>query len=373
MKTEKAENSIREILTLADIHINGNHPWDIRVNDKSFYQQTILNGSMGAGEAYMEKRWECLRLDEFFNHVFRAAIEDKIRTKWELIAEVFLTKIFNRQTRSRAFRVGQKHYDLDNHLFECMLDKRMTYTGAYWKGATTLDEAQENKLDLTCRKLNLRKGMHILDIGCGWGSFAKFAAEKYGVSVTGITVSKEQVKFGKDMCEGLPVDFILTDYRDMKGKFDHIVSLGMFEHVGVKNYRTYMKVAHRCLKDDGIFLLHTIGGNTSGTTNDAWIDKYIFPNSMLPSIKQIGEAIEGIFVMEDWHNFSADYDRTLMAWNNNFATHWDELKDRYDEKFYRMWTYYLLMCAGSFRARKNQLWQIVLSKKGVIGGYESTR
>ncbi len=249
----------------------------------------------------------------------------------------------------------------------------MTYTCAYWKDAATLDYAQENKLDLTCRKLALKPGMHVLDIGCGWGSFAKFAAENYGVKVTGITVSKEQVELGKKMCEGLPVDLRLMDYRELTQTFDHIVSLGMFEHVGYKNYRSYMKVVHSCLKDEGLFLLQTIGSNLSSTFTDPWINEYIFPDSLLPSISQIGKSIEGLFVMEDWHNFSADYDRTLMAWQNNFTSRWEELKDKYDSRFFRMWNYYLLSCAGAFRSRKNQLWQIAFSKNGIKGGYTSVR
>jgi len=236
-----------------------------------------------------------------------------------------------------------------------------------------LDEAQEAKLDLVCRKLKLKRGQKVLDIGCGWGSFARFAAEKYKVKVVGITISKEQVDLGRGLCKGLPVEIRLQDYREVDEKFDHVVSLGMFEHVGYKNYRAYMNVVNRCLKDDGMFLLHTIGGNTSVKSFDPWIGKYIFPNSMLPSIKQIAQAAEGLFVMEDWHNFGADYDKTLMAWWRNFEKAWPSLKRKYDDRFYRMWRFYLLACAGTFRARKNQLWQVVFSKRGILGGYDAVR
>jgi len=373
MNSKKLKSFIRELLSPADIHINGDNPWDIRVYNDAFYEKVIRDGSLGAGEAYIEEWWDAPRLDEFFSHLLNANLEEKIRKHWKLLPEIFFTRIFNHQSRARAFRAGHRHYDLGNDLFIHMLDKRMAYTCAYWKDAVTLDEAQEKKLDLTCRKLNLQPGMHVLDIGCGWGSFAKYAAENFGVKVTGVTVSADQVELGRKMCEGLPVEIKLMDYRMLQGKFDHVVSLGMFEHVGYKNYRRYMRIVHDCLKDDGLFLLHTIGGNTSGTFTDPWIDKYIFPDSMLPSIKQIGQAIEGIFVMEDWHNFSAYYDKTLVAWHDNFVNNWNGLKEHYDEKFFRMWKYYLLMCAGSFRARKNQLWQIVLSKKGIPGGYISIR
>ena len=251
-----------------------------------------------------------------------------------------------------------------------MLDTRMVYTCGYWKDAQTLEEAQDAKLDLVCKKIGLKEGDKVLDIGGGWGSFSKFAAEKYGARVTAITISKEQQKLGQKVCEGLPVEIRLQDYRDVNEKFDHIVSLGMFEHVGYKNYRKYMEVAHKNLNDNGFFLLHTIGGNQSVVNTDAWIEKYIFPNSMLPSIKQIADSVEGLFVMEDWHNFGAYYDTTLMAWFENFHNSWPEISSQYSDRFYRMWKYYLLSCAGSFRSRRNQLWQIVLHKEGVRGGYK---
>ena len=207
--------------------------------------------------------------------------------------------------------------------------------------------------------------MKVLDIGCGWGGFAKYAAEKYGANIHGITVSREQVEFANKFCQGLDVKIELKDYRDLNEKFDRIVSIGMFEHVGYRNYRTFMKVVQRCLKAEGLFLLHTIAGNTSGKSTDPWINKYIFPRSMLPSAKQITAAAEGLFVLEDWHSFGQYYDKTLMAWYNNFTKNWTKLKYTYDERFYRMWTYYLLSCAGSFRARRNQLWQVVFSKEGI--------
>jgi cyclopropane-fatty-acyl-phospholipid synthase len=162
----------------------------------------------------------------------------------------------------------------------------------------------------------------------------------------------------------------LQDYRGLKEEFDRIISVGMFEHVGCKNYRTYMEVVHRCLKPNGLSLLHTIGRNTSASLTDPWIDRYIFPNSMLPSAKQITTAAEGLFVLEDWHSFGAYYDKTLMAWHENFTRNWDRIKGAYDRRFFRIWTYYLLCSAGCFRSRTNQLWQIVFSKNGVKEGYE---
>ncbi len=357
----------------AGIVINGSNPWDIQVHDERLYTRVLQEGSLGLGESYMDKWWDAESLDEFFNKLLRAELEKKVKRDWAFLLEALRARFVNMQSKGHAFEIAEAHYDLGNDLYQAMLDKRLTYTCGYYKDATTLDAAQEAKLDLVCRKLNLQEGQRVLDIGCGWGSFAKFAAERYKVSVVGVTVSKEQAALATELCQGLPVDIRLQDYRDVSETFDHVVSLGMFEHVGYKNYRTCMQVVERCLKDKGLFLLHTIGSNTTDTTTDPWLNKYIFPNSLIPSVQQIAKSSEGIFVMEDWHNFSVYYDKTLLAWFENFDRHFPALKQKYDERFYRMWKYYLLCCAGTFRARKNQLWQIVFSKKGVLQGYDSVR
>ncbi|NOY59278.1 MAG: cyclopropane fatty acyl phospholipid synthase [Calditrichaeota bacterium] len=373
MSVNKLEEKAREILAPADVIINGDRPWDIQVHNTNLYRRVFSQGSLGLGEAYMDGWWDAKALDELFYRILRARLDEKISRNWRLALLFLKARLLNLQSRSRAFRIGEHHYDIGNELYSLMLGKTMAYSCGYWKNAANLDEAQESKLDLICKKLGLKSGMRVLDIGCGWGSFAKFAAGKYGVEVVGITVSREQVELGKQRCRGLPVTIRLQDYRDVNEKFDHVVSVGMIEHVGYKNYRVFMEIVHRSLKDDGLFLLHTIGGNQSTHSIDPWTEKYIFPNSMLPSARQITTAIEGLFVMEDWHNFGAYYDLTLMAWFENFHKGWDKIKSRYNDRFYRMWKYYLLYCAGSFRARKNQLWQIVLSKEGVKGGYDSLR
>ncbi|MEK6731954.1 MAG: cyclopropane fatty acyl phospholipid synthase [Pseudomonadota bacterium] len=368
------------LLADAGIQLNGTHPWDLQVHNDALYSRVLRHLDLGLGEAYMDGWFDCSKLDEFFYRILNAKLEDKVLSNKKLFLTLlfakfwgYKNKLFNYQTPSRAFEIGEKHYDHGNDLFEAMLDKKMTYTCGYWRDAKTLDEAQTNKLKLTCDKLYLKPGMTLLDIGCGWGSLAKYAAENYGVSVIGITVSKEQTELARERCKGLPVEIRLQDYRDVTEKFDRIASLGMFEHVGRKNYRTYMEVANRCLKDDGLFLLHTIGLGTATTGASRWINKYIFPNSMLPSLKQINAASEDIFTVEDVHNFGADYDKTLMAWHKNFNDHWDELKSNYNERFFRMWNYYLLSCAALFRVRHTQLWQIVLSKHGIPRSYESIR
>lgn len=369
----KEREIIKSLLKGAGITINGDNAYDPQIHNEDFYGRVLREGSLGLGESYMDGWWDCEKLDQFFHRILAADLDKRIRGNWNILFRLAWNYILNPGRKSRAFEIGKRHYDIGNDLYRTMLDKRLTYTCGYWEAAENLDAAQEAKLDLVCRKIGLKRGQRVLDIGSGWGSFIGYAAERYGANATGITVSKEQKAFADGLYKNLPVETRLQDYRDVSGKFDHIVSLGMFEHVEYKNYRTFMNVVYNMLKDDGLFLLHTIGDNRSERGIDSWIEKYIFPNSMLPSIKQIGKSIEGLFVMEDWHNFGADYDRTLMAWHKNFEDNWDKIKLNYDGKFYRMWKYYLLSCAGSFRARKNQLWQIVLSKKGIPGGYISVR
>lgn len=365
---------VEEILGLAGVKVNGKNPWDIRVHNDGFYRRALTEGELGVGESYMDGWWDAERVDDFIFKIQRAQLDEKIRPRLSIILKLLTTRLTDLPSRRKAFVIGEKHYDLGNDLFQHMLDKRMNYSCAYWKDADTLDEAQENKLELICRKLYLEPGMRVLDIGCGWGPFGKYAAEKYKVEVVGITVSKEQVKLGRKLCEGLPVEFRLMDYRDVNEKFDRMVSVGMIEHVGYKNYRSYFEVANKCLDDGGLFLLHTIGYIKSVKTPDLWTLKYIFPVGMLPSVAQLGKAFEDLFVMEDWHNFGMDYDKTLMTWYDNFVNNWDKIKINYSERFFRMWKYYLLSSAGSFRARNRpQVWQIVLSKKGIPGGYQSFR
>ncbi|MHB8929646.1 MAG: cyclopropane fatty acyl phospholipid synthase [Melioribacteraceae bacterium] len=374
MVSQKYESIVKKLFTLAGIEVNGSNPWDIQVHDKRFYKRAVTEVELGIGESYMDGWWDAVDLDGMIHRIIRADLQNKVKRNYKIAFQLAGFWLINMQARRRAFIIGERHYDLGNELFKRMLDKRMNYSCAYWKDAKTLDEAQENKLELICRKINLQSGMRVLDIGCGWGAFGKYASEKYNAEVVGITVSKEQVLLGKELCKGLPVEFRLQDYREVSGSYDRIVSVGMIEHVGHQNYRTYFEIAHRNLKENGLFLLHTIGDVHSLKNTDAWTHKYIFPNGMLPSIAQLSRAVEGLFVMEDFHNFGADYDKTLMAWHKNFEANWDQMKNNYNESFYRMWKYFLLSSAGAFRARnKNQLWQIILAKNGVLGGYIPVR
>ncbi|BAL26461.1 cyclopropane fatty acyl phospholipid synthase [Azoarcus sp. KH32C] len=372
---EKAEEEsslhrlMLEILDAAGIHLNGNRPWDLRLLDDRVPERVFTLGSLGLGEAYLDGHWEAERLDQFFERLLRAHIDQRVRPL-RLAFHALRTRLLNRQSLRRAWKVGEAHYDLGNDFYEAMLDPRMTYTCGYWSGgAQTLAEAQEAKLDMICRKIGLERGMRVLDIGCGWGSFMGFAAERYGVSCVGVTISREQVEWAQQRYAGLPLEFRLQDYRTVDERFDRVVSVGMFEHVGRKNHRVFMEVAHRCLANGGLLLLHTIGKNRRDMTPDPWVDKYIFPNGDLPSVGQIGDAADGLFVIEDLHNFGVDYDKTLMAWHANFEAAWPRFRERLGERFHRMWRYYLLSCAGAFRARDIQLWQWVMSREGLPGGY----
>ncbi|MFT5111304.1 MAG: cyclopropane-fatty-acyl-phospholipid synthase [Parasphingorhabdus sp.] len=373
MVEKKKIQEIENILQSADVRLDGARPWDIKLHDERALASALGRGTLGIGESYMDRWWDCDQLDVMIDKVHRSDYRNSLDSKFNLLSEYIKSRLLNLQSTQRAFQVGEHHYDLGNDLYEAMLDPRMVYTCGYWHQADNLDAAQTNKLDLVCRKINLQPKQRVLDIGCGWGSFAEFAAREYGAEIIGVTVSKEQAELARRRCEGLPVEIRLQDYREVNEKFDHIVSLGMFEHVGNKNYQTYFNKAHDCLKEEGIFLLHTIGHMFSVKNGDPWINRYIFPNSMIPSITHIGRAIEKLFVMEDWHNFGADYDRTLMAWNENFEECWPGLREKYGDRFYRMWRYYLLVCAGTFRSRYVQLWQIVLSKNGVSQGYATVR
>ncbi len=370
----RTAKKVVELFALAGVEIGGGNPWDLQVHDDRFYARLLSGGSLAAGESYMDGWWDAEALDELCCRVHRANLAGRIGD-WETMWLALKARVLNRQAKSRAAEVAEEHYDLGNDLYEAMLDPRMQYTCGYWKDAETLEQAQENKLRLICRKLNLNSGMRVLELGGGFGGLAQFMASEYGCDVVSYNISREQVAYGRERRRNLPVRFEHKDYREAAQEtepFDRVVSVGLCEHIGRKNYPGFLALAHGKLKSKGLFLVHTIGGNASFDYTDPWVDKYIFPNGMVPSIAQLGRAMEGLWVVEDWHNFGPDYDKTLMAWWRNFDRAWPLLQQKYSERFYRMWKYYLLGCAGGFRARTLQLWQIVLSK-GDIGAYTPVR
>jgi cyclopropane-fatty-acyl-phospholipid synthase len=370
---------IERLLEPTDVRINGNRPWDIQIHDPVVYQRALRDGSLGLGEAYMDGLWDSAQLDETFAKLLRHDLDAALNHEAKLHFALHWLKdrVLNRQSRARAFTVGERHYDIGNDVYQAMLDPTMSYSCGYWAEADDLDSAQLAKLSLTCRKLELAPGQRLLDIGCGWGGLAAYAAEHHGVEVVGITVSRAQAALARERCRDLPVDIRLMDYRDIPaqvhGRFDRIVSVGMFEHVGPRNYPAYFEVARQVLKDDGLFLLHTIGNDRTVAITDSWTDTYIFPNGKIPSAQEISHALEGRFILEDWHNFGRYYDPTLMAWWQRFDAAWPELRANYDDVFYRMWKYYLHASAGFFRSRQGQLWQLVLAKRARPGVYRSVR
>ena len=380
MADHKFKDTAIRLLEGGGVTVNGPQPWDIQVYDDRLYARVFAEGTLGFGEAYMDGWWDSGDLDETMTRILSSDILSHIPRNLKTLKLGLQAKWTNRQNKRRAWIVGDQHYNLGNDLFAATFDSRLTGSCGYWKdtdpamdSAQALDAAQDAKLDLICRKIGLREGQSVFDIGCGWGAFMGYAAEKYGARCSGVTISREQAAYIAERYGHLPVEARLMDYRDATGTYDHVVSMGMFEHVGPKNYRAYFETASRLLNNGGFFLLHTIGSNHSSGAIDPWMDKYIFENGVLPSVAQIGAAIEELFMVEDWHNFGADYDKTLVAWFRKFDSNWEGLKEKYGERFYRMWKYYLLACAGGFRARNIQLWQVVLAKRGTPGGYMTVR
>jgi len=367
---------VLSLLDSAGIHPGGGGTVDPLIHDERFFARVLSQGSLGLGESYMDGWWDVPSLDGMIVELLRARLDQRV-PGWASRLDDLRAWFLNLQTARRAPEVGKRHYDIGNDLFHKMLGRRMVYSCGYWREAGDLDAAQEAKLDLVCRKLGFRPGMHVLDIGCGWGEALAFAARRYGVSGVGVTISREQADYARQLCAGLPVEIRLQDYRELHERFDRVFSIGMFEHVGMRNYRSYFEVARRCLADepatgDGLFLLHSICSNQSLRHTDPWIERYIFPNSMLPSAAQIAGALEGEFVIEDWHGFGTDYDLTLRAWRDNIESAWDQLPG-YGERFRRMWRFYLAASMATFRTRRAQLVQLVLSPRGVPGGYIAPR
>jgi len=361
------------LLKDAGIVVNGSNPWDIQVHNQDMWTRLFAQGSLGLGEAYMDGWWDAEDLAEFFHKVLVGGVAAKLKITPNLVWQIAQAKLFNMQNIERSRRVAAMHYN-ETEAYKASLDARMTGSCGYWpEGVTNVNQAQEAKLDLVCRKIGLKPGQKVWDIGCGWGAFMGFAAEKYGAHCVGVTVSPDQAAYGRERYKDLPIEFQVKDYREFDGKTDHVVSMGMFEHVGHKNYRTYFEKARSVIKDDGLFMMHTIGSQWSTDTIEPWLEKYIFPGGVIPSMAQIGKAIDGLWATVDVHNIGPHYDKTLVAWYENFEKKWTRRNTPDDVRFYRLWKYYLLCCAGGFRARVLQVWQFVLSPTGVPEGYKFAR
>jgi cyclopropane-fatty-acyl-phospholipid synthase len=366
------ENVMTELLALADIRINPEcfRGWDIQVHDRRFFDRVLASGTLGFGESYMDGWWDCDALDEMCCRAIRAGLEKRFAFRLPNVWAVITALLANQQTLRRSRKVGRVHYDLSNDFFEAMLDPNMQYSCALFpEDGDDLASAQLRKLDWICERLRLRPGLRLLDIGCGWGGLARYAAQNYGCQVVGITISREQFRYAQRWCRGLDVEIQLRDYREIiTERFDRVVSVGMVEHIGHKNYRMYMRAAARSLGNDGLFLCQGICGHSSRVHADPWITRYIFPNSVLPSLARLTRAAEGVFVVEDAKNIGPNYDPTLLAWEENFQRAWPQFADRYGERFRRMWRFYLLSCAGAFRARSLHVFSILFSKEGAARG-----
>jgi cyclopropane-fatty-acyl-phospholipid synthase len=373
-----ARELVEDALARAGVLIGGDRPWDIRVHDDRLFDRAVRDGALGVGEGYMDGWWDSAALDETLHRFLRANLDGGLDNPAHMALAKVRARVFNLQSRARSRHVADAHYDLGNDLFEHMLGPTMVYSCAYWRRAADLDAAQEAKLALVCDKLGIGAGDTLLDIGCGWGSLARYAAARRGARVVGVTISEPQAAYAREACRGLPVDIRVLDYRHPSiatlGPFTKIASLGMFEHVGRKNYAEFFRIARGLLPENGLMLLQTIGVPRTAQDVDPWTDRYIFPNGILPAPASIASALEGRFVIEDWHAFGADYDRTLMAWAGNFERYAAGPGRGRGARFHRMWRYYLHSFAAGFRAGDRLLlWQIVMSPRGVPGGYASVR
>ena len=367
------------ITDAADVRFNGDRPWDLRVHNPALYGRLLRHGSLALGDGYVNGDWDCDRIDELICRLLRADGNRPLSPGARVrdAALQLRERISNPQSRRRAFVVGQRHYDIDPRVYAAMLDPEMTYSCGYWRQANDLTTAQDHKLRLICEKLQLRPGLRLLDIGCGWGSLAGYASRHYGVEVLGLTVSARQAESIRERLAHLPVQVMLCDYRQLPrlraGRFDRIASVGMFEHVGRRNDATFHRLVHQALEPDGLALLQTIGTARPSLRTDAWIDRHIFPGGRLPAASELSRGLERHFLIEDWENFGPDYDRTLMAWWQNFEAAWPDLQRDSTTEFHRFWRYYLLSCAGFFRSRQGQLWQVVFSRPERSGTYHSWR
>ena len=364
---DRFRHRFEALFDIADIRVGGDRPWDIHVSNSEFFARCFANPSLGLGESWMEGWWECERLDEMFLRAGRANLQKHM--KISDAALLLLAKMFFRPSKDDSSQYGRDHYELGTELFRRMLGERMAYSCGYWKDASNLDEAQENKLDLIAAKLGFEPGQRVLDIGCGWGGMLRYFAEKYGINGVGVTISEDQYIQGNELCADLPVEIRLLDFKDLEDKFDRIYSVEMIGHLHPKKYRGFMEQIKRSLGPGGLFLLQTMGCDRSDIKTDPWIEKYIFPDSHLPTASRIAKASEGHLVLEDWHCFSQDYDRTFSAWNSNLIAARDEIGADQDQRVFRVWEYYLCACASGFRAGVNRLWQIVYSSADNPGHY----
>lgn len=360
------------ILSEAGVPVNSPEPWSIHVKNERLWDRVVSQHELGLGESYVDGWWECQSVDQMLTKLLTVKAAARLTPSLSVVFSALKSNILNMQTKARAAENAKHHYNIGNNLYERMLDSEMAYSCGYWKEAKNLDQAQLSKFDLICRKLKLEKGMTLLDIGSGWGGFLRYAVKNYGVHATGISPADQQILLAKERSSGLNIDFYQMDYRDFTGRFDRVVSVGMMEHVGPKNFRDFFEKCDELLAPNGIMLHHLISGTRAQNKTDGFFNRYIFPGGVIPSPSQITKAAEGLFILEDVHNFGLDYDKTLMAWHKNINKRWEEIPE-YDMRFKRMWNYYLLASAAGFRSRGLNLNQYVFRKEGILEPYIPVR
>lgn len=373
-----SENLIKNILTnntkLQIINnktstISTNNNPDIIVNNNNFYTKLLKHGEIGLGESYVDKDWDSNNLEEtLYNLIInQKKIENAIiKNSPNLIIKKLLdipSDIFSTDNTKNDIKF---HYDIGNKLYENMLGKSMLYSCAYfYKQGLSLDEAQYAKLDLIAKKLNLKEGMRVLDIGCGFGTAAIYLSKKFNVNILGISLSKEQINYFNSIYTGTQVQVIYKDYRELtrehNNSYDCIYSIGMFEHIGINNHIDYYNKCFKLLKTNGTMLIHTIVSNKRLYSHNSWITKYIFPGAELPHISDFTKKYTDNWLLQDLQCIGKSYSKTLLAWKKNIND--SSVFNNYDDKFKRTWNYYLLLCSAAFRAREITVFQLVYFKK----------
>jgi cyclopropane-fatty-acyl-phospholipid synthase len=356
-----AKKFSHRVLSRAGITVNGCHAWDIQVHDEQFFDCLYRSASEGLGDSYVQGFWDSDDLTETLGRFI--AIGGRSALKGPIAHNMQTTE----SEQKKSLEVVDSHYESKNGLYSNMLDPYMQYSCALWDDDThNLQEAQIKKMRLIGQKLELQPGDHVLDIGCGWGGLPKFLSETFGCRVTGINLAEHHIDYANQRMAHNKVKVIKQDYRDLTEKYDKIYCIGVSEHFGLNNYKQFMQIVHDQLNPGGIFLLHTIGENVTRPKADTWITKNIFPNGYIPSLSLISQCAEGLFITEDVHNFNTSYEKTLLAWDANFQRNWNLIRKLHPEldtrDFYRMWRYYLNFCAGGFRKRCTQLYQIVFTR-----------
>lgn len=387
----KKERIIRRVFAEAGVNIVEKNysqtefkSHDIRLDSclkKSFFRKVYANPSLGLAESYfLDHAWVCDDLVGLIDRIMKADLLSKLSLVMKLrlvlksLPQFFKTWVFNK-VRSKPYEIGQQHYDKGNSLYKEMLGSDdMTYSCGLWDDADDLKQAHLNNFDRACQNMKLKPGMKVLDVGCGNGSFLKYAAEKYGIEGVGITVSEEQAKFAREFCEDLSIKIMVRDYRELGeeffGYFDAIASFGMFEHVGPRNHQTYFKMISKYLKPGARFFFHTIANFKKAIFLDPFIFKWIFPSSYVPTIKQVLNAAKEYFIHIETYDVKAEnYAKTLAVWYKRFKDGWEsKLRHLYYDKvmqgdsFYKMWCYYLASCQALFKVNGKYVLQVVFEK-----------